>query len=110
MRTKGVTQVNPSKMLKNTVEINSDKLPLTEGQIHFIRTVDNEGGISVLNEAFKVGGEFISEYVWATICLAKQKIEVYYRAQDQDAAALMKEFDYNVNVAIIPIRQDIWKT
>ena len=110
MRTKGVTQVNPSKMLKNTVEINSDKLPLTEGQIHFIRKVDNEGGISVLNEAFKVGGEFISEYVWATICLAKQKIEVYYRAQDQDAAALMKEFDYNVNVAINPIRQDIWKT
>jgi hypothetical protein len=43
-----------------------------------------------LNEAFKVGGEFISEYVWATICLEKQKIEVYYRAQDQDAAALIK--------------------
>ena len=35
-RNKGVTQVNPSKMLKDTVEINSDKLPLTDGQIHFI--------------------------------------------------------------------------
>ncbi|MEA2074159.1 MAG: hypothetical protein U9O85_00220 [Euryarchaeota archaeon] len=85
-----------SIMLKDTVEINSDKLPLTDGQIHFIRKVDNEGSIS--------------EYVWATICLADRKMKVYYQAKDQNAAVLLKDFEYNVNVAINPIRQDIWKS
>jgi DNA-binding protein len=65
--------------------------------------------ISVLNEAFKVGKEFISEYVWATICLKKQTLEVFYRAKgaticlkkqtlevfyrakDQDTAVLIKK-------------------
>jgi hypothetical protein len=49
--------------------------------------------ISVLNEAFKVGKEFISEYVWATICLKKQTLEVFYRAKDQDTAVLIKKFE-----------------
>ena len=56
-----------------------------------------------------MGKEFISEYVRATICLRKQRLEVYYRAQDQDVAVLIKEFEYNVNEEIRPIRDDIWK-
>jgi len=67
------------------------------------------GGKLGLNETFSVGKEFISEYVWTTICLRKQRLEVYYRAQDQDVAALIKEFGYNVNEEIRPIRDDIWK-
>jgi len=97
-------------MLKDTVEINSDKLPLTDGQVHFIRTVDNEANISVLNEAFRVGGEFISEYVWATICLADRKMKFYYQAKDQNAAILLKDFEYKLNEVVIPLKQDIWKS
>ncbi|MFH0904122.1 MAG: hypothetical protein V1854_02895 [Methanobacteriota archaeon] len=37
--------------------------------MHFIRRVDNDGQINVLNETFSVGKEFTSEYIWATICL-----------------------------------------
>ena len=109
-RDKGLKQIKPVRMLKDTVEINSDKLPLTDGQIHFIRTVDNEGNISVLNEAFKVGGEFISEYVWATICLADRKMKVYYQAKDQNAAVLLKDFEYKLNEMVIPLKPDIWKS
>ena len=43
-----------------------------------------------------MGKEFIGEYVWATICLKKQKIWVYYRAKDQDAAVLIKKLEYKV--------------
>ncbi len=78
--------------------------------MHFIRQVDNEGQINVLNEALNVGEEFISEYVWATIGTGKQKMEVYYRAKDQDVAVLIKEFDYELNEAVEPHREDIWKT
>jgi hypothetical protein len=42
--------------------------------------------INVLNEVFNVGEVFISEYIWATIYTGKQRMEVYYRAQDQDVA------------------------
>ncbi|HJH28048.1 MAG TPA: hypothetical protein C5S37_15090 [Methanophagales archaeon] len=109
-RDKGLERIKTVRILKDATEINLDKLPLTDGKIHFIRKVDNEGRINVLNDAFKVGKEFVGEYVWATICLAKQNIEVYYQEKDRDAAVLIKEFEYNVNEAIRPLRQDIRKT
>jgi hypothetical protein len=51
------------EILNNSLKIPLGKPPLTKGKIHFIRKVDNEERISVLNEAFKVDKEFISEYV-----------------------------------------------
>ena len=90
--------------------MSQDKLPLTDGKIHFIRKGNNEGKISVLNEAFKVGKEFIDEYVWATICLKKQRVGVYYRAKDQDAAVLIKKFEYELKWEVKALRPDICKT
>ena len=109
-RDNGLERIKPVRILEDAAEIKLDKLPLTDGKIHFIRKVDNEGRINVLNEAFKVGKVFIGEYAWATICLTKQNIEAYYQEKDQDAAMRIKEFDYNVNEAINPRREDIWKT
>ena len=86
-------QIKPGGMLKDAAKIDLNKLPLTDGNIHFIRQVDDGGRINVLNEKFKVGEEFISEYVWATIYTGKRKMEVYYRAKDQDVAVLVKEFE-----------------
>jgi putative transposase len=108
-RNKEIEQIESVKKLRDTKVINLNKLPLTDGKVHFIRRVDNDGQINVLNETFNVGKEFTSEYVWATICLRIQKLEVYYRAQDQDVAALIKEFGYDVNEEIRPIRDDIRK-
>ena len=56
-------------MLRDAAETNLNKLPLTDGEVHFIRRADNNGQISVLDETFNMGKEFISEYVWVTICL-----------------------------------------
>lgn len=83
-RNKEIEPLKPVRILKRDAEINLGILPLTEGKVHFIRRVDNDGQINVLNEIFIVGKEFISEYIWATICVGKQRLEVYYRAQDQD--------------------------
>ena len=96
-------------MLKKDAEINLSKLPLTGGKVHFIRQVNNDGQINVLNEVFSVGNEFIGEYVWATICLRKQKLEIYYQTQDKDVMMLISKFEYHVNEEIRPIRDDIWK-
>jgi len=108
-RNKSLEYTNPAKMLNNSLKVPLDKLPLTDGKIHFIRKVDNEGEISVLNEAFKVGEEFIGEYVWATICLRKPKLGVYYRAKDQNTAVLIKQFEYELSEEVKYLRQDICK-
>ena len=77
-RNEELEQIKPVRMLKDATGINLNKLPLTEGIVHFIRQVDGRGRISLLNEVFEVGTEFTGEYVWATICLKEQKLEVYY--------------------------------
>ena len=109
-RDKRLTQINPAKMLNDDVKINLDKLPLTEGKIHFIRKVDNEGGISILNEAFFLSKEFIGEYVWTTIDLTQQRMRVYYQAKDQDTATLIKNIAYTIDEKIHPIIPNIWKS
>jgi len=109
-RNEELKQIKPVRMLKDAVKTHLNKLPLTDGKVHFIRQVDGEGRINVLNETFKVGEEFTSEYVWATICTGKLKMEVYYQAQDQDVAVLIKEFDYDVKEEVKHRRGDIWKT
>ncbi len=105
-----LTEFKTAKMLKDTIKIDLGKQPLTDGKIHFIRKVDNEGRINVLNEAFKVGEEFISEYVWATICLRKQTIGIFYRAKDQDTAALIKKFEYELSEEVKPLKDDTLKS
>jgi putative transposase len=109
-RNKSLERINPAKILNNSLKISLDKLLLTVGKIHFIRKVDNEGQISVLNEAFNVGKEFIGEYVWATICLAERNQGAYYRSKDQLAHVLIKEFEYGLNEDLGPLRLDTWKT
>ena len=98
------------EILNNSLKIPLGKPPLTKGKIHFIRKVDNEGIVSVLNEAFKVGKEFVSEYVWATTCLEKQTMAVFYRAKDQDNAVLIEKFEYWLSAVVPDLRLDICKT
>ena len=109
-RDKGLTKVTPERILKRTVEIDYNKLPLTEGKIHFIRKVDSDGNVTILNEQFKIGGEFIGEFVWTTICLTNQRRTVYYRAQDEDVARAIKEPDYRVNEVVKPINDHLWNS
>lgn len=109
-RNKSLEQINPARILNNSLKIPLEKLPLTKGKIHFIRMVDNASKISVLNEAFKVGNEFISEYVWATICMKKQTLEVFYRAKDHDTAVLIKDFEYELSEEVKPLKGDTHKS
>ena len=108
-RDKKLSLINPQRMLKNSVEINRNELPLTEGKIHFIRKVGSDGKIKILNEQFEIGGEFIGEHVWATICLTNQRMTVYYRAKDEDVARVIKDIEYEVLEEVIPLNKDVWQ-
>jgi hypothetical protein len=54
----------------------------------------------------EVGEEFTGEYVWATICLRKQKLGVYYRAKDQNTDVLIKQFEYELTEVVKYLRHD----
>ncbi len=55
------------RKLPEDFEIDVHNLPITDGKVHFIRRVLENGTISVLNEDFDVGESLAHEYVWATI-------------------------------------------
>jgi len=107
-RDKGLQQIIPKRTLKCSVEINYNDLPLTDGKIHFIRRVHNDGEITILNEVFIIGEEYIGEYVWTTISLNNQRMMVYYRAQDEDVARMIKEIEYQLKEEIKPRRVDLY--
>jgi putative transposase len=73
-----------------------DELPLTAGRLHFIRRVDPQGQIRLLNERWKVSKRLVGEYVWATVDLKGQSLQIAYRKSERAQAKLVKHFDYPI--------------
>lgn len=76
--------------------------------MHFIGNFTHPRRFSRFIRLCLLGG-FISEYLWATICMESQKMMVYYRAQDLDITMRIKEFDYEINEEIKQIKRDLYK-
>ena len=82
-------------MLRADFTVGMNRFPLTAGKVHFIREVDSQGEISILNEYFDVGKGYIGEYVWTTIETVKQTLIVYYK--DNKLKVLeIKKFSYEL--------------
>lgn len=73
-----------------------DELPITAGRLHFIRRVDPDGSISVLNENWKVDKRLAGQYVWATVITHQQRLEIYHRRSADDPVRLRKAFHYEI--------------
>jgi putative transposase len=56
------------------------RLPLTEGRIHFLRKVDPNGAIEILNEVWRLGSTWSGAYVRATINTTEQTITFWHQA------------------------------
>jgi transposase len=74
-----------------------DPLPLTEGRVHFIRRVNEQGEITILNQRWKVSKQLVGEYVWATVFLKEQSLKIFYRRSERAMAKLIKQYDYPVD-------------
>jgi hypothetical protein len=84
------------RKLPEDFEIDVHNLPITEGNVHFIRQVKENGTISVLNEDFDVGESLVHEYVWATIDTKQGQLMIYYREKNEEEAGLIKIYEYKV--------------
>ena len=73
-----------------------EQLPLTAGKVHFIRLVNSQGQIRVLNEPWAVDKELVGEYVWATISTAQQRLRIYHQAAADAAQQLVAEYEYEI--------------
>lgn len=71
-------------------------LPLTAGKIHFIRLVNSQGQINVLNEAWSVSKKLVGQYVWATICTAQQRLSIYHQQSHNTPRQLLAEYEYEI--------------
>ena len=71
-------------------------LPITSGKIHFVRLVEQDGTIVILNERFEVDRNLSFEYVWATIDTSKQLLSIYHQPSKDQKRALVKEHKYQL--------------
>src|SRR5437867_2193387 len=67
-------------------------VPLTAGRVHFVRLVDTQGQITLLNETWTVGKRLAGQYVWATISTHRRRLVIYHRRTAQARVRLVKEF------------------
>ena len=87
----------PHRKLPEDFEIGVHKLPITEGKVHFIRQVKEDGAISVLNEDFEVDKSLAYEYAWATIDTKQEQLMIYYRGKNEEEAGLIKIYEYKID-------------
>ena len=80
-----------------------EELPITEGRLHFIRRVDQEGRLSLLNEDWRVDQRLAGGYVWATLIIHKRRLEIYHRRAADEPIRLVKTFDYEIPEAVAPL-------
>ena len=87
----------PRRKIPVDFEIDANNLPITEGEVHFIRQVKEDGTISVLNEDFNVDKSLAHEYAWATIDTKDEQLRVYYREKNVEVAGLAKVHEYGID-------------
>jgi hypothetical protein len=109
LRNKNLKEISPKRMLPDDFAINVNHLPMVAGKIHFIRVVDYEGRISVLDEYFDVGKEYIDEYVWATIETDNQVLIVRYKDEELMVREI-KKFKYKINEVVHDREDSIFGT
>jgi hypothetical protein len=79
-------------------------LPLTEGFVHFIRFVDQQGGFSLLNEQWLLPTEpWAGKTIRATIDVAQQQLFIYHQPRPEAACTLVTQFAYPLAEQPLPL-------
>lgn len=91
------SRAQPKHLLKVSLLAHAPApLPITAGALHFIRYVDADGTISLLNETWKVGRRWHDKYVWATLTTHRRRLDIWFlRSADHDWQ-LLKSFAYAI--------------
>lgn len=78
-----------------------ERLPLTAGQVHFIRLVSASGYFSLLNESWPLEAEpWAGKVIRAVIALPEQQLYVYHQPDRDQQPQLVTQFDYEVTAPV----------
>jgi hypothetical protein len=87
-------------------------LPITTGEIHFIRFVRENGKVSIFNEDFCVDSKYSFEYVWAVLNTRDQCLSFFYKPTKDAPKELIQRCNYLLKEPVknrIPIYNFIGK-
>ena len=87
-----------------------DPLPITAGRIHFIRKVNPDGTISVLNETWRVSKRLAGKYVWATITTHCRRLDLWYQRSAQHDWRLLKTFRYDIPETVARLKPEFTRS
>lgn len=96
----------PMRLTAQQVRALPAHLPITAGRIHFIRRVDPDGNIEVLNEIWHVHKRLAGQYVWATITTHRQRLSIYYRRAANQPVRLVKTYQYALPESVVPLQPE----
>ena len=78
-------------------------VPLTAGRVHFVRLVNAQGQMTLLNETWKVGKRLAGQYVWATVSTDRRRLKIYHRRSAQARVRVVKVFRYPLHEQVAPL-------
>lgn len=71
-------------------------LPITAGRVHFIRHVQPDGTIRILNELWHVPKSLIGHYVWATLTTHRHILDIWFRRTPEQDWRLISHVHYSL--------------
>ena len=82
------------------------KLPITEGQIHFMRAVSKERKVLILNKQWDVRLAEQDQGVWATLFLTPKgaKLRIYDAAPDAPSRRCLAEHPFPLKEPVVPLQ------
>ena len=80
-----------------------EELPITAGRIHFIRLVNADGTLSLLNESWRVGKRLAGQYVWATVSTPGRTLSLYHRRAADKPVRLVGYYAYPLSEPVRPL-------
>src|SRR5207248_8917881 len=96
-------QVTRRQLTAEEARLLPSVLPLTAGRVHFVRLVNAQGQITLLNETWRVGKRLAGQYVWATISTHRRRLLIYHGRSAQARVRLVKEFRYALQEQVMPL-------
>jgi len=82
------------------------KLPITEGQVHFMRAIDMEHNALILNKKWTVSLAQPGQGVWATLFLTQKgaKLRFYDSAPDALNRRCLAEYPFPLKEPVVPLQ------
>ena len=83
----------------------SERLPLTAGQVHFIRRVDQDNQVMILNLRWDVPAVKPDQGVWATLQFTKHgaSLRIYDQAPDAKSRSCLAEHVFSLKEEVVPL-------